>query len=215
MTLATSSTAVASRSWGEFLPPPARVQLLIVTALFAVVFGHTVHKQLAYTWTHDGNWSHGWIIPLISLFFIWSREWELFHVAIRPSYVGALVLAASLAVYLATYYYTFAYIRSVSMIAALFGVALLFGGWHVLRIVWFPIAYLLLAVPLPELLYVRLTFPLRRLASHLAGMLLGLLPDIDIESQNVVIDFYNRASGSYGHLNVAEACQLRAWPFVC
>ncbi len=206
MTLTPISTTPAPRSWGEWFPLAARAQLLMVGTLFAVVFGETIRRRLVYVWQHDGNWSHGWIIPLLSLYFVGMRRRELFRAAVKPSYVGAAILAGSLALYLATFYYTFGYVRGLSAIGAVFGMALLFGGWQVLRLVWFPICYLLLAVPIPAGMYVAVTFPLRRIASLLAGSLLDLLPSVHIETQNVVIDFINENSGLIGHLNVAEAC---------
>jgi len=75
-----------------------------------------------------------------------------------------------------------------------------------LRVVWFPISFLVMAIPLPDQYYVKLTMPLRKLASEVATVLLGLLPNLETESSGVVIEFFNAATGNTGVLNVEEAC---------
>ncbi len=195
------------RRWADYFSPVARVQLAIVALLVAAVFYSTITRYLVWTWQNDANWSHGWIIPLLSLYFVGLRRTELFRAAAAPSGWGAVALAAALAGYLATFLFPVPYVRGATLVASLASLVLLFGGWAVLRIVWFPIAYLMLAVPLPQLVYVNITFPLRQIASRLAGGVLDtVLPGVSIETQNVVIDFYNSNTGLYGHLNVAEAC---------
>jgi exosortase len=75
-----------------------------------------------------------------------------------------------------------------------------------MRIAWLPIAYLLLAVPLPKWLYVDLTLPLRRLASTVAAEVMPLFaPGLQTEAQAVVID-YVMPGMPPGTLNVEEAC---------
>ncbi|RJP32727.1 MAG: exosortase/archaeosortase family protein [Phycisphaerales bacterium] len=207
MTTTSTISIGPPRRWAEYFGPAARVQLLIVAVLLAVVFQATVTRYLVWTWRNDANWSHGWIIPLISLYFLGLRRDELFRAPVVPCWWGAAALAAALAVFLATFLFPLPYARGVALVVSLGALALLFGGWSVFRIVWFPIAYLLLAVPLPQLLYVNVTFPLRQVASRMAGGILdAVLPGVSIETQSVVIDFYNSHTGLYGHLNVAEAC---------
>jgi exosortase len=84
------------------------------------------------------------------------------------------------------------------------GYLLALGGWGVLRHTWFPIAFLLCAIPLPQRVYFQLTFPLRRLASHASAAFLNLLPDVETEVQGVVIDYMH--GGRSSSLNVEEAC---------
>jgi exosortase len=75
-----------------------------------------------------------------------------------------------------------------------------------LRLAWFPILFLGLAIPLPETIYVSLSMPLRKLASWTAAGILPLLvSDLWIEAQAVVIDWM-MPDGRRGQLNVEDAC---------
>jgi len=96
--------------------------------------------------------------------------------------------------------------QSLSLVGTVFGATLLLGGWSVMRVAWFPIAFLFFAIPLPQSLYVELTRPLRELASTAAAAVMPLfIPGLHTQAQAVVID-YVRPGMAPGQLNVEEAC---------
>lgn len=194
-------------SWREFAPPAALLRLLIVLALLGLVYQNVLRHQLVDRWWNDGNWSHGMLIPLLSVYFLSQRRDELLAAPWRPNYWGAVILAGSLFLFFfSAWRLRMAYPQAVSIVGSIFGLVLLFGGWGVMRVAWFPIAFLLLAVPLPDRLYVELTMPLRRWASSAAAMLLPILaPGLHAQAQAVVID-YVLPGRPPGTLNVEEAC---------
>lgn len=203
------SVSVASptpRSWSEFISPIGRVQLLVVAALFLFIYWSPIQNDLIWKWTNDGNWSHGWLLPLFSLYFLSTRRDELFRCRIQPNMLGAVVIALSLLMYfVSAWVYLMGYPKVVSLLGVLFGLVLLFGGWKVARLTWFPIAYLILAIPLPQGIYVDITMPMQKLASQVAGLLMPVLtPGLLIEVQGITIDFI--FEGRASTLNVEEAC---------
>lgn len=182
------------------------VQIATVAALLLAVFWGPVRNVLIYKWSNDANWSHGWLIPLFSLYFLHMRRDEIAATPRKTCYWGLLVLVASLAVYFAfLLVWPRSYPRAAALVPSIFGVTLLMGGWALIRIVWFPIAFLLLGVPLPDGLYFEITWPLRQAASFIATAALPLIPGVETElGGRTVIDFYYQ--GRKGSLNVAEAC---------
>ena len=170
------------------------------------VFWGPLRNTLIYKWSNDPNWSHGWLIPVFSLYFLHLRRDEIAAAPRETNYLGLLILVASLAIYLAyLVVWPRTYPRAAAMVPAIFGVTLLLCGWSLTRIVWFPIAFLLLAVPLPDGVYFQLTWPLRQAASFVATVMLPVIPGVDTElGGRTVIDFYYH--GRKGSLNVAEAC---------
>ena len=207
MTPALSTTAVYPRTWGEFIPPVVRLQLLVLAGLIGLAYWGPIRGNLVWKWSHDGNWSHGWLVPAFSLYFLVTHRAELFRARLRPNYLGAVVIAGSLALYLGSVWVLrMAYPQLVSLLGVMFGLALLFGGWPLLRVVWFPIAFLLLAMPLPDRHYVALTMPLRMFASQVAALVMPLFaPGLMTEAQGVVID-YLMPGRPPGTLNIEEAC---------
>lgn len=182
-------------------------QIAIVGALIAGVYWQTIRAVLVARWISDGNWSHGWLIPAFSLYFLYLRRDELVRVQARPTMLGAVVLMLSLTwFFVFSWVYPIAYLQALSIVGTVFGAVLLLGGWPVTRLTWFPILFLLLAIPLPQRQYFELTFPLRAWASTAAAALLPMfIPGLHTEAQAVVID-YIAPNGASGQLNVEEAC---------
>lgn len=192
---------------GAPLSWPAIARVAVVVALLFFVYWGPIRYTLVGRWLNDGNWSHGWLIPVFSLYFLSTRRDELSLVHLRPSYFGAVILTVSLVVcFVSAWWWRMAYPQAVSLVGAIFGVTLLLGGWSVIRVVWFPIVFLLLAVPLPRTVYVDLTLPLRRLAASASAAVMPLfMPGLHVEAQAVVID-YTLPGSPPGTLNVEEAC---------
>ncbi len=199
--------AMPSRSWRDFAPPAARLRLAFVTALVLFIYWEPIRHTMISRWISDGNWSHGWLIPAFSIYFLASKREELLCCPMGSSYVGAVIVALSLgAFFFSAWWARMAYPQALTLIGTLAGLVLLMGGWRLLRLVWFPIAFLALAIPLPHRLYFQLTTPLRIMASKASAALLPLLvPGLHTESQAVVID-YLRPGSPPGQLNVEEAC---------
>jgi exosortase len=96
-------------------------------------------------------------------------------------------------------YYLYPLVDAASLIPCLTGVALLWGGWPVLRWAWPGIAYLIFMVPLPGVLASQLSHPLQRIATISSTWLLQLLGLPAIARGNVIWL-------STGQLGIAEAC---------
>jgi exosortase len=96
------------------------------------------------------------------------------------------------------------YVKDLGMVITLFGVTTLLGGWAVMKVAWFPIVFLVVALPWPELVYARLASPLQQLAASVA---VGTLRAFGVDAQNfgtkiMMVDM----KGHPRLLNVAEAC---------
>ena len=182
----------------------AWAHVAILGALVGLVYWPAI-SGVVYKWRTDGNWSHGFLVPVFSLYFLAIHRDVWMNIPRRANFFGLLVMIASLGMlYGAMYMGGFGYPQAVSIIPCLLGMVLFLGGWRLLREVWFPIAFLICAIPLPQAQYFNLTLPLRRLASHSAALLLGLFPDVETEVRGVVIEYDFR--GDVSALNVEEAC---------
>lgn len=180
------------------------VQVVVLGVLVALVYWSAL-SGVVYKWRTDGNWSHGFLVPVFCLYFLMVRRDRWLNVPYSVNYFGLVVIIASLGLlYGAMIYGGFGYPQALSVIPCLMGIVLFLGGWPLLKEVWFPIAFLICAIPLPQSYYFEITLPLRRLASHSAALLLGMLPDVETEVRGVVIEYDYRGAASA--LNVEEAC---------
>ncbi len=211
----TNTTAATERSalsdeksplgWSD-LPASLYIKIAIVGLLFYGFYYQEINS-IVRQWL-DPSWSHGFLIPLFSLYFLHQRKEPILSLTARPSYVAGL---AGLLFFLGLYVlnivqFKFGYGRPLIMLASLGAVVLFLGGWSLIKYTWLPIGYLFFAIPLPSRLYSQLTIPMRRWAAEVAAIILNLVPELEANCQGVVIDVIYRGQPMEPGLDVAEAC---------
>lgn len=97
------------------------------------------------------------------------------------------------------------YVKDVGLVITIFGIVLTLCGWQVMKIAWFPIAFLICALPWPGLFYSKLAGPLQHLAAMVAVFVLQMTGVDAVQGgTKIIMDF-----GPFRPprtLNVAEAC---------
>lgn len=196
---------VARASWLE-LGVHNYIKMLIIGGLFVYLFRNEIHS-IVIRW-EEPSWSHGFLIPLFSLYFIHQAKSEILNLRTKPSYLGSFFLICGIVFYIFNVVSPagYAYFRPISVIATLGAVVLLLGGWALIKYTWLPIAFLVFAVPLPNRYYVSLTMPMRQLAAKVASVLLNLVGQMQATASGVVIDVIYKGQRLDPPLNVAEAC---------
>jgi exosortase len=164
----------------------------------ALTYAH-VATRLAHDWWTDDNYSHGFFIIPLSVYFAWLRRDALLRAPQRPSVAGLLVIAGSLALLVAGTLGAELFLARVSMVGVVAGLVLFVLGRNHLRLLAFPIAFLLLMVPLPAVLFNQIAFPLQLIASQFGEAALRLLHIPVLREGNLIV-LANTT------LEVAEAC---------
>src|SRR5690606_13593912 len=188
--------------------PAMTAQAVILAALLAYHY-RTVLYGLVYHWKNNGDWSHGFVIPLFSLYYLYSRRDRLpLAFPERGSWhriAGLLLVTFAFGAYMFSTIYQFEYPKRLSLILSIAGVVLVVCGWPVVRWGWFAVAFLVFAMPLPERLFVQLTMPLREIAANVSGAALSVIfPSMLTEVQGVVVHYWYE--GRHGQLDVEQAC---------
>ena len=183
------------------------IRILIIAGLFWYLF-HREINDIVYRWITDSSWSHGFLIPLFSLYFVNQHKKEILNLQTKPNYLGLLFLVGAILFYIFNIVSPsgWAYFRALSMIAALGSVVLLLGGWHFIRYTWLPVAFLVFAVPLPGRIYRGITIPMRQWAATAAAGLLNLVSGMEATARGVIIDVIYKGRQLEPPLDVAEAC---------
>jgi exosortase len=182
------------------------IRMLIIGGLFVYLFRQEI-EEIVHKWITDSAWSHGFLIPLFSLYFLNQRKAQILNLQTRPNYLGLFFLVCGILFYpLNIVHLHYGYLRPIGMIATFGAVVLFLGGWGLVKYTWLPIAYLVFAVPLPERYYVSLTIPMRQWAATAAAFLLNLVKDLEATANGVVIDVIYKGHRLEPPLDVAEAC---------
>ncbi len=155
----------------------------------------------------DPSWSHGFLIPIFSLYFLNQHKQNILSLKLKTDYTGLFLLIFCLVFHLVNIkQIRVAYFESLTVIAAVGACVLFFGGWKLIRYTWLPIAYLIFAVPLPGRVQTRLTIPLRILAAKVSAMVLSLYSGVEATARGAVVDVVHNGKLLDPPLDVAEAC---------
>jgi len=203
----TQSAGAPPTSWRQ-LGIHVYVKILVIGVLFCYLF-HNEIRKIVLRWLTDPSWSHGFLIPLFSLYFLNKRKHEILTLQTRPNYIGLFFLICGLIFYplnIIIPSFRYAYLQPIGMIATLGAIVLFLGGWRLVRYTWLPIVFLVFAVPLPHRYYVRLTMPMRQWAATVAANLLNLVSGLQATANGVIIDIIYKGHHLEPALNVAEAC---------
>ena len=170
----------------------------IAATAFLVLDWHVLQK-LVRDWSHDENYSHGFLIVPLALYFAWERREALAAAPLKPHGFGLVLIVGSLATLVAGTLGAELFLMRMSMIGTLTGIVLFAFGTEHLRILRFPIAFLLLMIPLPAIVFNQIAFPLQLLASRFGETALQVMNIPVLREGNVIILANTR-------LEVAEAC---------
>ena len=173
------------------------IKIVILVSLFWLVFYREINN-LVYSWISDKNWSHGFLIPFFSLYFINQRKNEILNLEMKPSYFGLPLLIISILFYIFNIVSPsgWAYFRSLSMLAAIGAIVIFLGGVRLLKITWLPIAFLIFAVPLPDRIYRSLTNPMRQWAASAAAALLNLVGGVEASARGAILDIIYKGAAA-------------------
>lgn len=171
--------------------------LLVIGASLWLYSG--VIARLVADWANDDNYSHGFLIVPLALYFVWERRRQVRALSPRPSVLGLFVVMASLAMLVVGMLGAEFFLSRASMLGVLAGAVLFLYGWQYLRIVAFPLAFLLLMIPIPAIIFNQIAFPLQLFASRF-GVAVMQLCDVPVLREGNVIVLANTT------LEVAEAC---------
>ena len=174
------------------------VSLLILGILTVFLYRHVAVK-LVTDWADLPDFSHGFLIPFFAAFLLWDKRKKLRSLPVQPSWTGLVLVALGLFELLLGVLGADLFLQRTSFVLLAAGVIWTLLGRAFLREMKFVLFVLLLAIPLPTILYNRITFPLQLRASELASGLLQMVGVPVLRDGNII-------QLPAMPLEVAEAC---------
>jgi len=183
-------------------PERTRFYLGVVVFMFLAILGAlywTILRDLVWQWWEDPNYSHGFVVPIVSGFVVWQRRKELAALPRQGSWLGLPVLVIGVVGLILGDVASELFLMRSSLILIVSGLVLFHLGSVIFRALAFPLAFLLFMVPLPAVLFYAIAFPLQKLAAWNAVAALELLGVPVLLDGNVI-------HLSQIRLGVTEAC---------
>ncbi len=175
-----------------------RPEILLIGLVLALIY-FPVFVELWDDWERDSNYSHGFLVPLVSLFLLWKKRRELSQIPAKLSPFGLAIIAAGLFLLIVGTAGAEYFSVRLSFVALIFGLVWYFGGDKLAKSAAVPIWYLVLAIPVPYVIYFAMAFPLQLLATKATVVLLHLMGLPSIRQGNIIhLPGYS--------LEVVEAC---------
>ena len=182
-------------------PPSPQVSLWKVGLIAALLIWlyYAVIGRLVLQWWHDPNFSHGFFVPMFSLYVLWLDRRALLKLPSRGSWFGVVILSVGLALLVLGNLGAELFLSRFSLLLVIAGLVISFFGWAHQKRILFPWMFLILMIPIPVIIFNQITFPLQTLASDLATFMLRAV-GIPVLRQGHIIVIPAMP------LEVAEAC---------
>jgi len=180
---------------------------LPIVAAFLWLFFEVFRRQHQFSTSEKfgEDWKHAYLVPLVSLYMLWQVKDEVARRTPRLYWPGMLPVLAGILMY---YFFLIGprsnhMFSGAGMLLTLFGIALLFAGPSMMRLLFIPIAYLAFGLTISEAVMNAITFPLQHIATVGSHWLLSVLYTTEIAGNTLTIVL---ESGREIPLNIAEAC---------
>ncbi|MCS6866861.1 MAG: exosortase/archaeosortase family protein [Gemmataceae bacterium] len=138
-------------------------------------------------WVNDPQYSHGLLVPLFSGYWVW-RVYSTHPLEVRPRpLVGCLLLVGILGLRAVAGSLLFYQLDAASLLLAMTGAVVAFGGMPMLKRIWPAIAFLIFMIPLPYELERNVGGPLKTAATISSTFLLQTLGLPAIRDGNLIL----------------------------
>lgn len=149
----------------------------IKTAVLIVIFCLIYHPTFIWMWRRwnaiDTYYSHGPLIIIACLFFLWQRRKELKRLEMNPSDYGIILIIFGILLHLIGIWVKLYFISAYSLIILLIGIVLFLFGAVILKKVSFIILYLFFMIPLPLVVVSNIVVQMKLFAAEAAVFVLN------------------------------------------
>src|SRR5437868_8036482 len=175
-------------------------------ALAATFLYFTILGKLGSDWWHDENYSHGLLIPFVIGFILWQQRKSFVDSKSAPStWLGAIGVGSALFALWAGTAGAELFVQRASLVLMLASIVVYCFGVRLVRVVAVPLVLLVLSIPIPQIIFNRIAFPLQLFASRCAVAAMSFF-SIPVLRQGNVIELMPLGASEPKRLAVVEAC---------
>ena len=187
---------------------------LCAVALVGLLFRDGI-RELVHLWGAKEEYSHAYLLPVISLFLFWQKKNEILTEPWSGSWAAVGLTALGLLIFFVGSLSAIYAVIHYALFITIAGLLLAFAGFRNGRYLWAGLLLLFFTVPFPQFLYQALSTKLQLLSSELGVYVIRAL-GVSVYLEGNVIDL-----GSF-KLQVIEACNglrylfpLASFGFLC
>lgn len=188
---------------------------LVLIALAILYFPYL--QTLVTDWNHDDNYSHGYFIPVIFLYMLFSIKDKILATEIQPLNSGILLIGAGLASLLIAKIGSEFFLQRSSFIIVLLGLILFLLGKKHFKLLSLPVLYLIFMIPLPTIIWNKIAFPLQLFGSFITEKVIRILGIVVLREGNILhlsnttLEVVAACSGLRSLVTMFAMSSLLAW----
>jgi exosortase len=150
-------------------------KLWFLVPLFIFAYFSTLQWIWGRWFTYDSYYSHGILIPFISVLLIWQKRDVLKNIKAEPSPWGMRLFVIGIIIHLLSLLFRVYCTSGFSMIIVLAGFILYVYGKNILKEILFPLFFLVFMIPLPLVTVIDISFQLKLLSTQMATAMLNVI----------------------------------------
>lgn len=131
-------------------------------------------------------YSHGILIPIASLFFLWQKKEDLLKQKIITSNAGMILIVIGLLLHFAGVMIKLYFLSGISLIMLIAGLVLYFLGKDIFKKAIFPIVYLIFMIPLPLVLISNIVLRMKLFAAQMSTIVLNKIGFEAVREGNII-----------------------------
>ena len=189
---------------------PVAACVLAVLVPFVAVFWPFLRRQVEWAFIEQADWGHTLVIPAIAVYFVYAKREALREAGFRTTWVAFVPILAGLGWFMlcmvGPQVLGHHNLHGAGVGLTLAGLVLLFTGWRAMRILWFPILYLVVfGQSISYRLLEKVTYRMQDIAARGSELVL-YLTGLDVERTGNTLYVYFAGATEPHPLNIAEAC---------
>lgn len=174
------------------------IQILVLLFLITILFLPTIEVMI-WDWENNANYSHGYLIPFITGFMIFSMRKELSRLEPAPSNWGLLLIVYGMLQLIVARVVSENFLQRTSLLFLIYGLVLFLLGKAITRRLNLPIVFLAFMIPIPPLIWNTIAFPMQIFASTITEKVISVIGIPVLREGNVL-------HLSQTSLEVVDAC---------
>jgi len=185
---------------------PRKLYQPVAIAIALVFVYFTVLLKLGSDWWSDENYSHGLLIPFIVVYILWQERACFDKARSNPAaFWGATGVVLSLLALWVGVAGAELFVQRISLVLMITSVVIYFWGFRLLRLIAVPLSLLILSIPIPQIVFNRIAFPMQLFASRCAVGAMSFF-NIPVLRQGNIIELMPLGASEPKRLAVVEAC---------
>ncbi|MBU1340620.1 MAG: exosortase/archaeosortase family protein [Proteobacteria bacterium] len=174
------------------------IQVLPLVLIFFFLYYKAIAKLIS-DWSIDPNFSHGFLIPFVALYMVWYKKNEISQIPHESSKTGIIIIILGMLIHIAGNVGSELFLMRFSMIITLSGIIMYYYGVKMFRELMVPVAYLIMMIPIPSIIWNKIAFPLQLFSANLSSHTISLL-NIPVFREGNILHLANTS------LEVIDAC---------